>query len=479
LRIVKVFQIIYKNRILWEGGSSARNKENKNMGKLFGTDGVRGVANEYPMTSEMALRIGMATAHLFKRRGHQPKIIIGKDTRVSGYMLEHALVSGICSMGVDAYLVGPMPTPGVAFLTNNMRADAGIVISASHNPFQDNGIKIFSSDGYKLPDEKELEIEEMVFANNMTALLPSPNQLGKAYDLEGARGRYIVFLKSTFPKHWTLEGTSVVLDVSNGAAYRIGPKPFFEMGAEVHTIFAEPNGENINDGCGSQHPEKLAEEVVKRGADVGFAFDGDGDRVIAVDEKGGILTGDQIIAICAKMMKEEGSLTNNLVIDTVMSNIGLGIALKGLGIEKATAPVGDRYVLEMMREKGASLGGEDSGHIIFLNHHTTGDGILSALQVLAAMKREGKPLSELARLMDVFPQKLINVDVSSKPEIATIPDIMRVIEEVEQKLGDKGRVLVRYSGTQNMCRVMVEGPTNEETEAYCLQIVDVVKAKLA
>jgi len=449
------------------------------MGALFGTDGVRGVANEYPMTAEMALKIGMATAHLFKRSGHQPRIIVGKDTRVSGYMLEHALVSGICSMGVDAYLVGPMPTPGVAFLTNSMRADAGIVISASHNPFQDNGIKIFSSDGYKLPDEKEFEIEEMVLSNKMGNLHPSPRELGKAYNIEGARGRYIVFLKNTFPKDYSLEGTNIVLDSSNGATYRIGPKPFFEMGAEVHTIFSEPDGENINDECGSQHPEKLAEEVVKRGAHVGFAFDGDGDRLIAVDEKGGVLTGDQIIAICARMMKEEGTLTSNLVIDTVMSNIGLGLALQKLGIGKATASVGDRYVLEMMKEKGASIGGEDSGHIIFLNHHTTGDGILSALQVLAAMKRENKPLSELAGIMKVFPQKLINVDVTSKPEISTIPELVRVIDEVEGKLGDKGRVLVRYSGTQNMCRVMVEGPTNEETEKYCSQVVAVVKEKMA
>jgi len=448
------------------------------MGKLFGTDGVRGVANKYPMTAEMALKIGMATAHLFKRSGHQPRIIIGKDTRVSGYTIEHALVSGICSMGVDAYMVGPMPTPGVAFLTNSMRADAGIVISASHNPFQDNGIKIFSSDGYKLPDEKELEIEKMVLSNKMGDLHPSPRELGKAYNLEGARGRYIVFLKNTFPKEYTLEGTSVVLDASNGATYRIAPKPFFELGAEVHTIFAEPDGENINRECGSQHPERLAEEVVKRGAHVGFAFDGDGDRLIAVDEKGGVLTGDQVIAICARTMKDEGTLTNNLVIDTVMSNIGLGLALKDLGIEKATAPVGDRYVLEMMKEKGASIGGEDSGHIIFLNHHTTGDGILSALQVLAAMKREKTPLSELAGIMKVFPQKLINVDVTSKPEISTIPELVRVIDEVEGKLGDKGRVLVRYSGTQNMCRVMVEGPTSEETEKYCSQIVAVVKGKL-
>jgi len=394
-------------------------------------------------------------------------------------MLEHALVSGICSMGVDAYLVGPMPTPGVAFLTNSMRADAGIVISASHNPFQDNGIKIFSSDGYKLPDEKEFEIEEMVLSNKMENLHPSPRELGKAYNIEGARGRYIVFLKNTFPKDYSLEGTNIVLDSSNGATYRIGPKPFFEMGAEVHTIFSEPDGENINDECGSQHPEKLAEEVVKRGAHVGLPSTETATVLSPLMKRAGVLTGDQVIAICAKMMKEEGTLTSNLVIDTVMSNIGLGLALQKLGIGKATASVGDRYVLEMMKEKGASIGGEDSGHIIFLNHHTTGDGILSALQVLAAMKRENKPLSELAGIMKVFPQKLINVDVTSKPEISTIPELVRVIDEVEGKLGDKGRVLVRYSGTQNMCRVMVEGPTNEETEKYCSQVVAVVKEKMA
>lgn len=448
------------------------------MGKLFGTDGVRGVANEYPMTADMALRIGMAVAHLFKRAGHQPRIIIGKDTRLSCYMLEHALVSGICSMGVDAFLVGPMPTPGVAFLTGSMRADAGIVISASHNPFQDNGIKIFSGDGYKLPDEKEMEIEELILSNDMGGLHPSPRELGKAYNIEGARGRYIVFAKNTFPKEVTLEGIKIVLDTSNGATYRVAPSTFFEMGADVHTIFSDPDGENINDRCGSQHPEVLAAEVVEKGADAGFAFDGDGDRCIAVDEKGTVLTGDQIMAICAKMMKDEGSLKNNLVVETVMSNIGFGQALKQLGIEKATAPVGDRYVLEMMKERGSVLGGEDSGHVIFLNHHTTGDGIITAIQVLKAMKREGKPLSELAKVMKVFPQKLINIDVRSKPDIKTVPEIMQVIGDVENKLGDKGRVLVRYSGTQNMCRVMVEGPSDEETERYCKQIADVVKERI-
>jgi phosphoglucosamine mutase len=448
------------------------------MGELFGTDGVRGVANEYPMTAEMALNIGRATAHLFKRKGHTPRIIIGKDTRISGYMLENALISGICSMGVNALLVGPLPTPGIAFTTTSMRADAGIVISASHNPFQDNGIKIFSREGLKLSDEKELEIENLVFSNKMHTLHPSHSELGKASRIDDARGRYIVFLKNTFPKDYTLEGTKVVLDCAHGATYRVAPDTFFELGANVTSLFDEPNGENINDQCGSQHPETLAEEVIKGKADVGFAFDGDGDRCITVDEKGSVLTGDQIMAICAKEMKKEGKLNKNLVVCTVMSNIGFSIALKELGIEQEVTKVGDRYVLEEMQAKGAVIGGEEAGHVIFLEHHTTGDGIITALQVLAAMKKARKPLSELAQVMKVFPQKLINVDVKTKPELSTIPEITRVIRDVEAQLGDTGRVLVRYSGTQNMCRVMVEGPTHEETDKYCRQIVDVIREKL-
>ena len=448
------------------------------MGQLFGTDGVRGVANEYPMTAEMALNIGRATACLFKRKGHTPRIIIGKDTRISGYMLENAFVSGICSMGVNALLVGPLPTPGIAFATNSMRADAGIVISASHNPFQDNGIKIFSNEGFKLPDEKELEIEKLIFSNHMDTLHPSPRELGKAYRIDDARGRYIVFLKNTFPKDFTLEGTKVVLDCAYGATYRVAPDTFFELGADVISLFDKPNGENINDHCGSQHPETLMEEVVKGKADVGFAFDGDGDRCIAVDEKGSMLTGDQIMAICAKNMKKEGKLVNNMLVSTVMSNIGLGIALKELGIENVITQVGDRYVLEEMQAKGAVIGGEDSGHVIFLEHHTTGDGIATALQVLAAMKKTQKPLSELAQVMKVFPQKLINVDVKTKPELSTIPEISQAIKDIEKQLADTGRVLVRYSGTQNMCRIMVEGPTSEETETYCRQIADLVLEKI-
>jgi phosphoglucosamine mutase len=448
------------------------------MGKLFGTDGIRGLANEHPMTGEMAMNIGRATAHLFKKKGHLPKIIIGKDTRLSGYMLENALVSGICSMGVNAILVGVIPTPGIAFLTASMRADAGIAISASHNPFQDNGIKIFGDEGFKLPDETEAAIEELIFANNLHKLHPSPVELGKAYRMEDARGRYIVFLKHAFPKEFSLEGTRIVLDCSHGATYRVAPETFLELGAEVTTLFDHPDGRNINLHCGSQHPEALAKEVLKTKADVGFAFDGDGDRLIAVDETGTVLTGDQILAVCAGVMKKEGLLTGNLVVRTVMSNIGLSVALQSLGIDSVMTKVGDRYVLEEMKARGASIGGEDSGHLIFLQHHTTGDGIITALQVAAAMKKEGKSLSELAKIMKVFPQVLINVNVKTQTEIATVPAIMAAVEEVEKRLGDRGRVLVRYSGTQNMCRVMVEGPSQEETATYCRRIAAVVESHL-
>jgi len=445
------------------------------LGKLFGTDGIRGRANEYPMTAEMALNIGRATAHLFKRKGHIPSIIVGKDTRVSGYMFESAIISGICSMGVNAISVGVIPTPGIAFLTSSMRADAGIVISASHNPLQDNGIKIFSGDGFKLPDEKELSIEDLILANNIQKLHPAPGDLGKVYRMDDARGRYIVFLKHSFPKELILEGSRIVLDCANGATYKVAPETFFELGAEVITLFDRPDGKNINVNCGSQYPERLTEEVVKRKADVGFAFDGDGDRVIAVDEKGKVLTGDQILAICANSIKKEGNLANNLVIRTIMSNIGLSIALQKLGIDSILTKVGDRYVIEEMLNRGAVVGGEDSGHVIFRQHHTTGDGIITALQILTAMKKEGTRLSDLAKIMTVFPQALINVDVNARPDISTVPQIVKIIKDVESALGPKGRVLVRYSGTQNMCRVMVEGPTQRETERYCQQIAAVVK----
>jgi len=449
------------------------------MNKLFGTDGIRGIANQYPMTTEVASNVGRAIAHLSKKERHTPRILIGRDTRLSGDMFESAIISGICSMGVNAISVGVIPTPGIAFLTHDMRADAGIVISASHNPSQDNGIKIFNNEGFKLSDVKENKIEELIFADNMRLLHPSPKELGKLSRLDDAAGRYVDFLKSTFPQKLNPEGMKVILDCSNGATYRVAPAVFMELGCEVKTLFDQPDGKNINLKCGSQHTDALAAEVLRQRADAGFAFDGDGDRVIAVDDKGNILTGDRMLAICSAILKKEGQLKNNLVIRTVMCNLGLTIAFQKLGIDSVFAPVGDRFVLEEMLARGAVIGGEDSGHLIFLKHHTTGDGLITALQILAAIKKEGRPLSELARIMSVFPQMLINIDVKRKPEIETVPEIMAAVKKAEKALGDKGRVLVRYSGTQNMCRVMVEGPTKKETETHCRRIADVVEKILA
>jgi phosphoglucosamine mutase len=449
------------------------------MSKLFGTDGIRGVANQYPMTSEVAADVGKAIARIFKRKGHAARIVIGRDTRLSGDMFETAIVSGICSMGVNAISVGVIPTPGIAFLTRDMRADAGIVISASHNPWQDNGIKIFNSEGFKLSDEKEKMLEEFVLAGNTHRLHPTSKDFGTLSRLDDATGRYVDFLKSTFPRKLNPEGMKIVLDCANGATYRVAPEVFSELGVEVTTLFDKPDGKNINLNCGSQHTEALAAQVLRQKACAGFAFDGDGDRVIAVDDKGKVLTGDRMLAICSVILKKEGKLKNSLAVRTVMSNLGLTVAFQKLGIDSVFANVGDRFVLEEMLSRGAIIGGEDSGHLIFLEHHTTGDGLITALQVLAAMKKEGKPLSELARVMKVFPQMLINIDVKRKPEIKTVPQIMAAIKKAETAMGDKGRVLVRYSGTQNMCRVMVEGPTKKETETHCRQIADVVKKFLA
>jgi len=449
------------------------------MGKLFGTDGIRGEANRYPMDSATAFAVGQAITHLFRRSGkHRTRVIIGKDTRISGYMLESSLEAGITSMGGDPYLVGVLPTPGIAYATYSMRADAGIVISASHNPFQDNGIKIFGGGGYKLSDERENTIEDLMAGGTLTGMTPTAAGMGQAYRLHDMPGRYTVFLKNTFPRDLSLEGMKIVLDTANGATYKVAPAVFKELGAKLETIHNSPNGININENCGSQHTGDLARRVLETGAAVGLAFDGDGDRLIAVDEKGRELSGDQILLICALMLKEQGRLKNNLLVSTVMSNMGLRVACKKHGFTHHAAKVGDRYVLEDMQHLGGVLGGEDSGHMIFLDHHTTGDGILSALQLLSAMVRSGKPLSELAAQMDVYPQKLINLDVTSKPDLDTVPRIAEVIKQVEAELGDEGRVLVRYSGTQNMCRVMVEGPSVELTDKYCNQIADVIREVL-
>jgi phosphoglucosamine mutase len=448
------------------------------MGKLFGTDGIRGEANQYPMTPEIAFGVGRAIAHLFKKDGHRAVIIIGKDTRLSGYMLESSLEAGITSMGGYSYLVGVMPTPAIAFVTQSMRADAGVVISASHNPFQDNGLKIFGGDGYKLSDDQEDVIEDLILNNKLSELLPTGQDIGKAFRLEGVNGRYIVFAKNTFPRHLSMEGMKIVLDTANGATYRVAPDTFTELGASVEVIHKTPNGVNINDKCGSQHTEVLREKVVERGAAIGLAFDGDGDRLIAIDEKGREITGDQIMVICANILKREGKLKNDLLVTTVMSNLGLTVACKKYGFRHHASKVGDRYVLEDMKKLDGIIGGEEAGHMIFLDHHTTGDGIIAALQLVAAMVKEGKPLSELARMMDIFPQKLINIDVKSKPDIDKVPKLADAIQQVEKELGDEGRVLVRYSGTQNMCRVMVEGPSDSVTEKYCRQLAEVVKSEI-
>jgi len=446
------------------------------MGRLFGTDGVRGVANISPMTAEMVLEIGRATAYTCKKSPHRRHcILIGKDTRVSGYMLENALTAGICSMGVDVLLVGPMPTPGIAFITRSMRADAGLVISASHNPYQDNGIKIFSHDGYKLPDAQENEVEELIMSGRIKDIRPTAGEVGKARRIDDAAGRYIVFCKNSFPEQLSLDGMKIVLDCANGATYKIAPTVFSELGAEVIAIHDKPNGTNINLNCGSQHTDDLRYKVLETKADVGLAFDGDGDRVIAVDNKGNELTGDHLLAICGKDLKDRGELKNNLVVTTVMANFGLYRAFKEMGIQYVAAQVGDRYVLEAMKQHDAVIGGEASGHMIFLQHHTTGDGIISALQLLAVMQRTRRPLSELAGVMQMTPQRLINIDVKSKPPLDGLPELTRAIAAAEAELKDMGRVLIRYSGTQSMCRVMVEGPTVEMTERLTHQLAEMVR----
>lgn len=445
------------------------------MGTLFGTDGIRGVANRHPMDAHMAFSVGQAVTYILKKEKHRTRIIIGKDTRISGYMLESALLAGIASMGGNPYLVGVLPTPGIAFITESMRADAGIVISASHNPYQDNGIKIFGGRGFKLSDEQEEVIENLVLDGKLADKVPPVDRMGQAHRIDDVLGRYIVFLKNTFPRELSMEGMKIVIDAANGATYRVAPESFTELGADLDVIHNTPNGININDNCGSQHTQDLRNRVVEKGAAIGLAFDGDGDRLIAVDEKGREITGDQILIICGKMLKEKGRLKNDLIVSTVMSNLGLTVACRKYGFRQHASKVGDRYVLEDMLRLGSILGGEESGHVIFLDHHTTGDGILTAIQLIAAMLESGKPLSELAQLMDVFPQKLINIDVKSKPDIATLPGVVQAIKDVESSLGDQGRVLVRYSGTQNMCRVMVEGPTDEITAKYCRQISDAVK----
>ncbi len=442
--------------------------------KLFGTDGVRGVANVHPMTTEIAMQLGRAMAYLSRDGERRHRIIIGKDTRLSCYMLENALVAGICSMGVDVYLVGPMPTPAIAFLTASMRADAGVMISASHNPYQDNGIKFFSKDGFKLPDATEMEIESLVLSKKIDSLRPVADAVGKAYRMDDARGRYIVFLKHAFPTDLDLNGLRIVLDCANGAAYKVAPTVLEELGATVIPIGVSPNGTNINANCGSMHLDLLSKAVLEHKADLGMALDGDADRIMFVDEDGKTVDGDQIMAICATDMLKRDLLKKKTLVTTVMSNMGLDIAIKNAGGKIIKTDVGDRYVVEAMRHGGYNLGGEQSGHMIFLDHNTTGDGMISALQVLAIVQRSGKRLSELAQVMTVLPQVLLNVRVTEKKPIETVPEIMQRIAAVESELQGKGRVLIRYSGTESLLRVMLEG----EDPARILELANDLVAEI-
>jgi len=440
------------------------------MRKLFGTDGVRGVANTYPITTEIAMQLGRAIAFLVKKNvpgeDHDPRIVIGKDTRLSGYMIENALASGICSMGVNVLLVGPLPTPGIAFITTSMRADAGVVISASHNPFQDNGIKIFTRDGFKLPDAEEAIIEDLIFSKKMDSLRPVAEEVGKAARIDDAKGRYIVFLKNTFPKRFTLDGIHIVLDCAHGATYGVAPHVFEELGAKVTSIGVKPDGKNINHDCGALHPEVMAELVRREGADLGIALDGDGDRLIVADEKGNIVDGDQIMAICAAEMLERQKLAQNTLVATVMSNIGLDLAMQRLGGKLIRTQVGDRYVVEEMLRNEYNFGGEQSGHLIFLKHNTTGDGILGALQLLISMKKTDRPLSELTRTIELFPQVLKNVHIGKKIAVDRIPGFPEKLATLEKDLGATGRILVRPSGTEPLIRVMVEG--EDEMKIYAI-----------
>jgi len=448
------------------------------MRKLFGTDGIRGLANAFPMTAEMAMGIGRATACLFKNKKRRHRILVGRDTRLSGPMIESALVSGICSMGVDAIAVGPLPTPAVSFLTIDMRADAGIMISASHNPFQDNGLKLFSSDGLKLPDEKEAQIEALLSSKDLVRDLPTGADLGKVLTIDNAGARYVDHLKNTFPRKGTLDGVKIVVDCANGAACTVGPRIFEELGAEVVSIADRPDGKNINLNCGAMHPGVISAAVRKHRADMGIALDGDADRVIFSDEKGSILNGDHAMAVCALDMKAKNRLKENTVVATVMSNVGLDIAMGKAGIRVLKTEVGDRYILQEMLRGGFNFGGEQSGHLIFMDHSATGDGILSALQILSIMKEQGKRLSELQAVMKSLPQIIVNVGVREKKDLDKIPPVRKAVEDAERRLHGRGRLLVRYSGTQQLCRVMIEGPSKKDISDMANRIASLIEENL-
>jgi phosphoglucosamine mutase len=436
--------------------------------KYFGTDGIRGEANSWPMTAETALRVGMAAGSLFMRGGHRHRAVIGKDTRLSGYMVEQALTSGLISVGMDVFLLGPLPTPAVAMLTRSLRADLGIMISASHNPFSDNGIKLFGPDGYKLSDQQEKEIEALVDAGAEKALV-GPRDLGRAKRIDDAQARYIEFAKRTFPRDLTLADLKIVVDCANGAAYRVAPTALWELGADVIVLADKPNGFNINDKCGSTHPQGVAEKVRELGADLGIALDGDADRVILVDEKGEVIDGDQLMALVAMSWAQDGRLQGGGVAATVMSNLGLERYLTSLGLELHRTKVGDRFVVEHMRAKGLNIGGEQSGHIVLSDFSTTGDGLIAALQVLAMIKASGKPASEVCRLFSPVPQLLKNVRFKGGKPLED-QGVKQAIAEAEQSLNGKGRLVIRPSGTEPLIRVMAEGDDAGQVKTLVEQI---------
>jgi len=450
-----------------------------NSRKLFGTDGIRGKANVAPMTPELALRLGRAIT-LVARRGkaRPPRIVIGKDTRLSGYMLETALASGICAMGGKVLLSGPIPTPAVANLTQSMRADAGVVISASHNPFADNGIKIFGPDGFKLPDAEEAAIERLLEDTKLDTANYTGARVGRAERLDDASGRYVVYAKSTFPKDLTLDGIRIVVDAAHGAAYRVAPEVFAELGADVTSLGCRPNGRNINRDCGALHPGHVVKEVRRTKATIGIALDGDADRVIIVDEHGEVVDGDAVMALCATRMLREGRLAKSTLVATVMSNMGLEQAMRRAGGKLVRSAVGDRYVVEEMRAGGYSLGGEQSGHLIFMDHATTGDGVVAALQVLAIMVREQKPLSELSAVMERMPQVLESASFPRRRPIEEMAELGALMAQAEQKLGDEGRLLVRWSGTEPKLRVMLEGPDVSMLQALAEELLGAARRDL-
>ena len=447
--------------------------------RLFGTDGMRGRVNQYPMLPDMALRLGLAAGMYVRTGNRRHRVVLGKDTRLSGYIYESALTAGLCAAGMDVFLVGPLPTPAIAFLTANMRADFGIVISASHNPSHDNGIKFFDSQGFKLQDRVEDIIADMVLDPTWEWEYPAPDKVGRAFKIEDAPGRYIVSIKNSFPSRLTLDGLRVVLDCANGANYKVAPMALKELGADVVVMNAEPTGLNINYQCGSLFPDAVGSKVKETRADIGLALDGDADRLIVVDENGDTLDGDQIMAICALDRLEKGTLPGKLLVSTVMSNMALEVFMQEHGGKLLRTQVGDRYVVEAMREHGATLGGEQSGHLVFMDYGTTGDGLLAALQLLRIMREKNKRISELAKLLRLFPQTLINVAVKNKRPFEEVPEILAAQEAAENELQGRGRVLLRYSGTESLARVMVEGEEDTQVERLATMIADTVKRALS